>query len=53
MKVIVLPDVGFCFGVKRSLDFCQQIKDSPKPRFLLGMLVHNDLVNQSLISLGI
>ena len=52
MKVIVLPNVGFCFGVKRSIDFCRKYQDAKKPLFLLGMLVHNDLVNQSLLKHG-
>lgn len=52
MKVIVLPDVGFCYGVKRSIDFCKEHKDSKKALFLLGMLVHNDLVNKSLLQNG-
>ena len=54
MKIIVMPKVGFCYGVERSITLTKELShnDFPKPYYLLGMLVHNDIVNNDLINHG-
>lgn len=49
MKIIKTSKTGFCYGVERSLTITKQTKNNYKPPYyLLGMLVHNTQVNESL-----
>lgn len=50
MKVIVAENLGFCFGVKRAYNLA--IKNS-KNSAIMGMLVHNDEVQNNLYNFGI
>ena len=53
MKITVLSTIGFCFGVERSLKLCNDaLADQTKPHYLLGMLVHNSLVQEHLLANG-
>ena len=55
-KIIKLPDIGFCYGVKRSIQLATQIAnnpDIPRPIYLLGNLVHNRHITTYLTSIGI
>lgn len=54
MKIVVMPKVGFCYGVERSITITNEsLKNyQNKSLYLLGMLVHNDLVNEDLIKKG-
>jgi len=45
MKVIFAKNIGFCFGVKRSIKIAQDsLEKDPKPIQFLGDLVHNEKV---------
>lgn len=55
-KIIKLQDVGFCYGVKRSIELATQIANDPnipRPIYLLGNLVHNRHITTYLTSIGI
>lgn len=54
MNIIIMPKVGFCYGVERSITLTKEIENNnlPKPYYLLGMLVHNDIVNNELEKSG-
>ncbi len=54
MKIKLMSKVGFCYGVERSITMAKQLINSnnPRPYYLLGMLVHNDLVNNDLKAKG-
>ena len=54
MNIIKMPKVGFCYGVERSITLTKEIENNnlPKPYYLLGMLVHNDIVNNELEKSG-
>src|SRR6056297_1139893 len=48
MKIITAQKIGFCFGVRRSIDMAKESLDREKERpvFLLGNIVHNEEVIQ-------
>lgn len=54
MKIVIMPKVGFCYGVERSITMTKELINGnyQKPFNLLGMLVHNNIVNDELKSLG-
>lgn len=53
MKITVLPNTGFCFGVLNSINLSKnELHTANKPLYLLGMLVHNDIVNSEFIKAG-
>ena len=53
MNIIVMKKIGFCYGVNRSIEITNKVKDNYKePWILLGPLVHNDYVNNDLINSG-
>lgn len=55
-KIIKLQDVGFCYGVKRSIELATRIATDPnipRPIYLLGNLVHNRHITTYLSSIGI
>lgn len=53
MNIIVMKKIGFCYGVNRSIEITNKVKDNYKePWILLGPLVHNDYVNNDLMNSG-
>lgn len=54
MNIFVMPKVGFCYGVEKSIELAKSgLNDNyPKPYYLLGMIVHNQSVNDELEKLG-
>lgn len=53
MNIIKTKKAGFCFGVERSITLTKKTKDFyQKPYYLLGMLVHNSIVNEQLEAEG-
>lgn len=54
MKVIMAPQAGFCFGVKRALEATLgKAGDNYQPVYTLGPLIHNPQVVQDLANKGI
>ncbi len=51
MQIIRAKNLGFCFGVKRSLAFTQN--DYPKPIYTFGALIHNSRIVNALKKEGI
>ena len=47
-KVIMAQEVGFCFGVKRAIDLTRQALAESDNVFILGDLIHNKHVTESL-----
>lgn len=55
MNIIKLENVGFCFGVTKSIETATNVLKSnhfPKPVYILGYLIHNKLISKELESLG-
>lgn len=45
MRIIFAKNLGFCFGVRRALEFSEKsLKEDPKPVQFLGEIVHNEKV---------
>lgn len=54
MKVIQAESAGFCYGVKRAMDgVLQAARESGKPIYTLGPLIHNPQVIEKLESQGV
>jgi 4-hydroxy-3-methylbut-2-enyl diphosphate reductase len=54
MEIILVPKIGFCFGVKRAVDISvETFKKKPRPCQVLGPLVHNEFVIEELRKKGI
>lgn len=54
MKIVLVPKVGFCFGVKRAFNIALEAAGKkPKPCQVLGPLVHNEAVIKRLKKKGI
>ncbi len=53
MLVLKGKHSGFCFGVKRAIDRAIELSKNGGRIFVLGDIIHNDLVNKKLSSLGI
>ena len=54
MRIILVPKIGFCFGVKRAVDMClKALKEKPRPCQVLGPLVHNEIVIEKLKKQGV
>ncbi len=55
MEVIKIQPQGYCLGVTKALNLVKKaIKENPdKVIYLLGMIVHNDLINQALLRQGV
>jgi len=53
MKINLAKSRGFCFGVKRALDIAIQTAGSTPGAYMLGDIVHNDDVVNSVKKLGI
>lgn len=53
MIITILNNVGFCNGVEKSLEIVENNFDISKETYLLGMLVHNESVNNEIKKAGI
>ena len=54
MQIIVADTAGFCFGVKRAVDQAYEaVKNSNKPIYTLGPLIHNPQVVEDLNQKGV
>ena len=54
MQIIVAYTAGFCFGVKRAVDQAYEaVKNSNKPIYTLGPLIHNPQVVEDLNQKGV
>lgn len=54
MKVLQIPNIGFCFGVKRAIDIATQtVKGSKVPVYTYGPIIHNPQVVQQLEISGV
>lgn len=52
MEIVRAEKMGFCFGVKKAVDTCEELENNIKNRYILGMLVHNKDVMNRMIELG-
>ncbi len=54
MKVVKVNPQGYCYGVVRAIDIAKKAaKSQPKPVYILGDIVHNKLVSESLSKLDL
>ena len=54
MQVVLAESAGFCYGVKRAMDgVMQAARESGKPIYTLGPLIHNPQVIEKLESEGV
>ncbi|MCK4352650.1 4-hydroxy-3-methylbut-2-enyl diphosphate reductase [candidate division WOR-3 bacterium] len=54
MKVFEIPNSGFCFGVKRSIDIANKtLTESKLPVYSYGPVIHNPQVVKQLETLGL
>lgn len=54
MKVIKLTPQGYCFGVVRAINIVKETaQNEPKPIYILGDIVHNELISKSLQDIDI
>ncbi len=51
MKILRAHNLGFCYGVRRSIAFTEN--EYPKPIYTYGELIHNSLIVDKLASRGI
>lgn len=54
MKIITAEKIGFCFGVRRSINMAKESlqQERERPVFLLGNIVHNEEVIQEIEAHG-
>ncbi|MEN6445819.1 MAG: 4-hydroxy-3-methylbut-2-enyl diphosphate reductase [Candidatus Cloacimonas sp.] len=52
-EIYLAPYSGYCFGVKRAIQLAKETKNSNKPVWALGELIHNPGVIQELEQQGI
>lgn len=53
MEIIEAKNSGFCFGVKRSVDFAEKAIASDKKAYCLGPLIHNPQLVESFEKRGL
>ena len=53
MKITVAKSAGFCFGVKRAIDIALRMAGEERDVFMLGDIVHNDIVVKNITEAGI
>jgi 4-hydroxy-3-methylbut-2-enyl diphosphate reductase len=53
MNINIAKSSGFCFGVRRAINICLSLAGSKKPVYVLGDIVHNSFVVNSLAEKGI
>lgn len=53
MKVIFAKNIGFCFGVKRAMEFSEKsLEKDPKPVQFLGKVIHNEEIIKKIKGAG-
>lgn len=52
-KIIVAKNAGFCFGVKRAVDMVDELLKEKKKIYVIGELVHNNQVIETLEKKGL
>ena len=53
MEIIVGKTAGFCYGVKRAIDFSKEALSNNKNVYSIGSIVHNKVVNKDLEDRGL
>ncbi|GAW93229.1 bifunctional 4-hydroxy-3-methylbut-2-enyl diphosphate reductase/30S ribosomal protein S1 [Calderihabitans maritimus] len=53
MEIILAPNAGFCFGVKRAIKLAEQAGNENLPYYTLGPIIHNPQVVNRLEKNGI
>ncbi|MDD2890550.1 MAG: 4-hydroxy-3-methylbut-2-enyl diphosphate reductase [bacterium] len=54
MRIFLIPNYGFCFGVKRSIDIAYHtIKNNKTPAYTWGHIIHNPQVVAQLEKTGV
>lgn len=53
MEIVLAPNAGFCFGVKRALEIASKYGHSESKIYTLGPLIHNRQVVEKLANMGI
>lgn len=55
MEIEIIKPFGFCFGVKKAIELAKKAKEenSNEPVYILGNLVHNELIKAELSSYGL
>jgi len=53
MKILLPPELGFCFGVKRAVEMAEESLKKDKKVFSLGWLIHNPRVVEELEKKGV
>jgi len=53
MKILLPPELGFCFGVKRAVEMAEESLKKDKKVFSLGWLIHNPRVIEELEKKGV
>ena len=53
MKIILAPNAGFCFGVRRAVDSVYENLNQALPLYTLGPIIHNPSVVEELNKKGV
>lgn len=53
MKIIVSPEIGFCFGVKRAVNMVEKLLSELEEVYVVGSLIHNSLEMERLRRKGL
>ena len=53
MKIILAPNAGFCFGVRRAVDSVYENLNQAHPIYTLGPIIHNPSVVEELNKKGV
>lgn len=53
MKITIAKSSGFCFGVKRAIDIALKTASSSKEVYMLGDIIHNEVVVKQIKEAGI
>ena len=53
MKIILAPNAGFCFGVRRTVNSVYENIDCTPPLYTLGPIIHNPSVVAELNEKGL
>ncbi|MBD3426649.1 MAG: 4-hydroxy-3-methylbut-2-enyl diphosphate reductase [Candidatus Omnitrophica bacterium] len=53
MEINIAKSSGFCFGVKRAIDMCMELAGGDEAVYILGDIVHNEHVVETLAKKGI
>lgn len=53
MKINIAKSSGFCFGVRRAINICNDLAENNKKVYVLGDIVHNSFVADELEKKGV